>query len=322
MASNRDIPDTRHGNCRSIDWKAESLPKTSVIITFHNEARSALLRTVVSVLNKSPDHLIEEIILVDDFSNDPEDGDELAKIEKVRILRNDKREGLIRSRIKGADVAKAPVLTFLDSHCECNDHWLEPLLTEVRADRTKVVSPIIDVINMDDFRYVGASDQLRGGFGWNLIFTWDSLSSEMRNRRRANPVAPIETPIIAGGLFAMDKSWWEQLDKYDGEMDVWGGENLEISLRVWLCGGRLEIIPCSRVGHVFRKQHPYTFPGGSGNVFARNTRRAAEVWMDEYKTFYYAAAPGAKHVPFGNITRRLELKEKQKCKPFGHTDLL
>ena len=47
IASNRNIPDTRSGQCKARHWKSKELPPTSVIITFHNEARSTLLRTIV-----------------------------------------------------------------------------------------------------------------------------------------------------------------------------------------------------------------------------------------------------------------------------------
>jgi polypeptide N-acetylgalactosaminyltransferase len=67
MPLTRDIPDRRSGACKSIQYPMD-MPKTSVIIIYFNEPLSTLLRNVMSVLNRSPPHLLGEIVLVDDNS--------------------------------------------------------------------------------------------------------------------------------------------------------------------------------------------------------------------------------------------------------------
>ena len=53
--------------------------------------------------------------------------DYMAQYPRVKIVRSERREGLIRARLLGARHANADVLTYLDSHCECTEGESTPL---------------------------------------------------------------------------------------------------------------------------------------------------------------------------------------------------
>lgn len=117
----------------------------------------------------------------------------VKKLGKVKVIRAKKREGLIRARLLGASIATAPVLTYLDSHCECAEGWLEPLLARIAKDPTTVVCPVIDVINDGTFEYHynrDAGSLNVGGFDWNLQFNWHSVPDRERKRHKS-PVEPV-----------------------------------------------------------------------------------------------------------------------------------
>lgn len=352
IALDRPLADIRDSSCKQLQYnRNELLPKTSVIMCFHNEAWSALLRSVHSILRRSPRELLHEIILVDDYSDldhlkKPLD-DYIAKLniiheaqrtysleqqrqqqqqqsgtnktdKFIKIVRNKQREGLIRARLAGADVASGEVLTFLDSHIECTHGWLEPLLNRIYEDAWTVVCPVIDVINENTFEYPQNSnlDQISvGGFEWNLQFNWHVLSEKEKAWRKV-PTDPIRSPTMAGGLFSINRHFFNKLGRYDDGFEIWGGENLELSFKTWMCGGKLEIVPCSHVGHIFRSRSPYQWKSGV-NVLKKNSVRLAEVWMDEYKTFYYERI-GFDLGDYGNISKRIELRKQLQCKPFSY----
>lgn len=310
----RDIPDSRLGACQHTDYESD-LPTTSIIITFHNELRSTLLRTITSVIRRTPQHILKEIVLVDDNSTDPSIGMGLISIEKVKLVVNRQREGLIRARIRAAMVATGDTLTFLDSHVEVNEKWIEPMMSKIKSNRKMVVAPIIDVINKDNFNYIGADAFLTGGVSWAMVFRWDWMTR--RQMESMDHRVGLRSPTIAGGLFSIAKSWFHELGEYDDQMDIWGGENIEFSFRVWQCGGEMEILPCSRVGHVFRDDHPYDFgKKGSNHVFVKNNNRFVHTWMDEYKDFYYGTRPNAKGIPPGDLSIRHHFKKINQCKGF------
>lgn len=112
------------------------------------------------------------------------DGEDLKFLPYVKLIRNQRREGLIRSRNKGAETAYGTYLLFLDSHCEVNEGWLEPLLDRALKHPTIAVSPVIDSIDPDTLKYKASYPFLKGGFDWNLRFKWIPISFEERKVRQ------------------------------------------------------------------------------------------------------------------------------------------
>lgn len=122
------------------------------------------------------------------------------------------------------------VIVFLDSHIEVNIDWLRPLLSKIKEDKTNIAIPIIDIINADTFTYT-ASPLVRGGFNWGLHFKWENLPTGTLIKDE-DFVKSIKSPTMAGGLFAIDRQYFIDMGEYDAGMNVWGGENIEISFRV------------------------------------------------------------------------------------------
>ncbi|XP_064454869.1 polypeptide N-acetylgalactosaminyltransferase 11-like [Ornithodoros turicata] len=317
---NRTLGDRRHKQCQTLKYPMD-MPSVSVIICFYNEIFSALLRTLYSVTARSPPWLLQEIILIDDFSDTDDLKTRLYRYLRrhyrpgfVKLYRLSRREGLIRARIEGVKRASGDIILFMDSHCEATYGWLEPLVKVIHDDPTTVASPVIAIIDENTFTYQG--DGLHflqiGTFEWNGDFTWQHPPFGWRPR---DLTAPVKSPTMAGGLFAMDRRYFWDLGGYDAGMNGWGGENIELSFRTWMCGGRVVVVPCSQVGHIFRINRPYTIPGESDS-HGRNTRRLAEVWMDEYKELLFKERPHLRDMEFGDVSERKALREKLQCHSF------
>uniref|UniRef100_V5I8X7 Polypeptide N-acetylgalactosaminyltransferase n=1 Tax=Anoplophora glabripennis TaxID=217634 RepID=V5I8X7_ANOGL len=315
IALNRAVPDIRHSGCKSKKY-LKHLPSVSVIVPFHNEHWTTLLRTATSVVNRSPDHLLKEVILVDDFSSKafskkPLDDYLRANLTKVRAIHLPERSGLIRARLAGAREATADVLIFLDSHTEANVNWLPPLLEPIAQDYKTCVCPFIDVVQYETFEYRAQDEGARGAFDWEFFYKRLPLLPEDLK----HPTEPFRSPVMAGGLFAISRKFFWELEGYDEGLDIWGGEQYELSFKIWQCGGQMVDAPCSRVGHIYRKFAPFPNPG-KGDFVGRNYKRVAEVWMDEYAQYLYMRRPHYKGIDPGDLTKQKALREKLQCKPF------
>lgn len=123
----RELPDIRPDYCRSVKY-SDNLPVTSVIMVFHNEPFTMIMRSVFAVFKRTPEHLLGEVVLVDDCSTYDELKKPLEKFianyPKIKLVRSPLRVGLIKARMIGSVNAEGPALVFMDAHIEVTPGWL------------------------------------------------------------------------------------------------------------------------------------------------------------------------------------------------------
>ncbi|XP_072320413.1 N-acetylgalactosaminyltransferase 7 isoform X2 [Eucyclogobius newberryi] len=328
ISLDRSISDIRHEECKY--WHYDDRLLTSgVIIVFHNEGWSTLMRTVHSVIKRTPRRYLAEIVLIDDFSNKEHLKEHLDTYVQrwnglVKIHRNEKREGLIQARSIGAKVAtKGQVLIYLDAHCEVAVNWYAPLVAPISKDRTVCTVPLIDSIHGQQFTVEpqGGGDEdgfARGAWDWSMLWKRVPLTDREKAHRKTK-TEPYRSPAMAGGLFAIERDFFFELGLYDPGLQIWGGENFEISYKIWQCGGQLLFVPCSRVGHIYRLQGwqgnpPPAHVGSSPTL--KNYVRVVEVWWDDYKDYFYASRPETLTLAYGDISDLKRFREEHRCKSF------
>ena len=154
----RPPTDLRPEKCKTLEYNLDTLPTVSVIFPIYNEALSMLLRAVHSVINNTPQKLLVDVILVDDDSKNENLKEALDRYvallpDKVKVLRNEKREGLIRARMRGAAIAKGEVLMFQDVHTEFSQGWAEPILAYIQSHPNTIVQPVVEELQVETIQW-------------------------------------------------------------------------------------------------------------------------------------------------------------------------
>ena len=236
-----DLPPRPH--LRRLPRAALQEKSISVVIGCHNE-QGYLQRTLDSLLANLPH--CTEIIVVDDQSTDgccsflSESG---SRYSGVHLMRPTARLGVSAARNFGVRHARGEVLVFCDAHVEVPPGWAEPLLSALTDPAAGAVMPAIRALDSQDDAH-----------GYGIKFSNSTLGVEWLP---LTGKGPYPVPLLCGCFLAMRREVYQDLGGFDPGMRVYGHEDLELSLHLWLRGYECRVVPEVTIAHRFSPEFRY-----------------------------------------------------------------
>lgn len=229
------------------------MPQVSIIIPCKNEGK--LIEQTIDSILATPCQLHYDIIVVNDGSTD----NCCAFLHKkpysqVKLI-NTTGIGAANARNIGVEQASGDILVFCDAHITVEEEWLDLLVQGLLERGSGAVSP--GIANMD----------LRHAIGYGMI--WNEA---MEARWLPSPGEVAEVPIAPGGCVAVPRSVFQDVGGFERGFRVYGYEDAEFSMKLWLFGYRVEVDPSVVIKHHFRSKHPYPI---SIEEYAYNALRMA-----------------------------------------------
>jgi GT2 family glycosyltransferase len=217
-------------------------PIVSIVIPTHNEGLDVL--ATVDCIRRNSGVIPIQLIVVDDRSVDVSAA-ELKRLaaEGVIELVIPLQAGAVTARNAGAKQARADIIGFIDAHCYTPRNWLEPLLTEF--DRRPEIGALSPVISSTDHL-------LDKGYG----ATW--VDDELTMSWLPKTDITAEVPFIGGAATFVRRSVFDHVSGFDDGIVQWGCEDVELSIRLWLFGYKVVVVPNSTIYHKFRKHYRYS----------------------------------------------------------------
>jgi len=240
-------------------------PLLSVVIPCLDDP--AIANTVTSIRETAPD---VEIVIVDDCSSTNRSFTGFYGVPNVKVVHNRHRCGSGPSRHIGALYASGEWLLHTDSHMVFYPGWYEVVSEKLTCGGTTESIELgkqtvycgtmiaLDQSLANKGEYHGATLNLIGP---------DPGDDRKRQVFEANWLPPIITtgdiPCVMGACYLVSREWYLTLAPHR-HLRSWGKEEEILSVKTWLSGGRVSLLPELKVGHIFRgpkESPPFEIPG-------------------------------------------------------------